>query len=543
MNGTIHESSVIDPGATIGADCAVWHFCHVSAGATIGDGTSLGQNVFIGDGVQVGRRVKVQNNVSIYSGVFIEDEAFIGPSVVFTNVVNPRAAINRKAEFKTTRVGRGATIGANATIVCGHHLGEYCFIGAGSVVTSDVAPYSLVVGNPARHVGWVNESGERVETSPADRSSKAPQVRMLDPRAENAPLQTELDACATRVLRSGQYIQGPDVKKFEDAVGEFLGVKYAISCSSGTDAILLCLMALNIGPDDEVITTPFSFVAAVECILRLGATPVFVDIDPQSFNLDLTQLERACTPRTRAFVPVHLFGQSLDLSNVRALLRGRQIPIIEDAAQAFGATGDLGRVGTGPGLSCFSFFPSKNLGGFGDGGLITTDDFELAELLRQLRSHGASQKYHHARLGGNFRMDALQAALLHTKLPYVRSLTEKRQLNAAHYLQLFKNAVIPVHCLGLPEHVGIDHTYNQFVIRVLNRDALQAHLQAQHIETAVYYPEPLHIQPLLGKHRVSLGDLPIAEQACAEVLALPIHPALKQTEIERIAKIVVDFVR
>src|SRR5690606_2331190 len=211
----IHESAIIDPGATIGTGCSVWHFCHVSAGATIGEGASLGQNVFIGEGVQIGKRVKIQNNVSVYSGVLVEDEVFIGPSVVFTNVLNPRATISRKAEFKTTLIGRGATIGANATIVCGNHLGEYCFIGAGSVVTHNVAPYSLVVGNPARHIAWVNESGERVEAPPSLDSAPPPKVSMLAPRAENASFQHELEATATRVLRSGHYIQGPEVEKFE----------------------------------------------------------------------------------------------------------------------------------------------------------------------------------------------------------------------------------------------------------------------------------------------------------------------------------------
>ncbi len=545
---TIHESAVIDPGATLGAGCSVWHFCHVSAGATIGEDSSLGQNVFIGEGVQVGSRVKIQNNVSVYAGVLVEDEAFIGPSVVFTNVLTPRATISRKAEFKTTRVGRGASIGANATIVCGHQLGNYSLIGAGSVVTHDVAPYSLVVGNPARHIGWVNESGERIATPPQahDDSINAASltaIRMLDPRAENAPIQEALEATAARVLRSGHYIQGPEVKKFELAAAEFLQVKQAISCSSGTDALLLSLMALGIGPGDEVITSPFSFISAVECILRVGATPVFVDIDSDTFNLDLRLLEAALTPRTRALLPVHLFGQSLDLSPVQALLRAREIPIIQDAAQAFGAKDEFGMLGGGPGLSCFSFFPSKNLGGFGDGGLVTTDSPALSEQLRKLRSHGATQKYHHEQVGGNFRMDALQAALLSVKLSHCRSLIEKRQLHAALYLDLFRQAALHPEQLRLPQRHGPDHTYNQFVIQVPNRDALQAHLKDTGIQSAVYYPEPLHLQPLLGESQGSLGDFPIAEKACTQTLALPIHPTLQKTEVQRVAESVIQFIR
>ncbi len=544
---TIHESSVIDPGTTIGAGCTVWHFCHVSAGATIGDGSSLGQNVFVGEGVQVGKRVKIQNNVSVYAGVLVEDDAFIGPSVVFTNVLNPRSTISRKSEFKTTRVGHGATIGANATVVCGHQLGDYCFVGAGSVVTRDVAPYSLVVGNPARHIGWVNESGERVATPPRVQvdsiAASVTPIRMLDPRAENASIQEALEATAARVLRSGHYVQGPEVKKFELAAAEFLQVKQAISCSSGTDALLLSLMALDIGPGDEVITSPFSFVSAVESILRVGAMPVFIDIDSDTFNLDLNQLEAALTPRTRAVLPVHLFGQSLDLSPIQALLRAREIPVIQDAAQAFGAKDEFGMLGGGPGLSCFSFFPSKNLGGFGDGGLVTTDSPALSEQLRKLRSHGAAQKYHHEHVGGNFRMDALQAALLSVKLPHSRSLIEKRQAHAALYLDLFQEAAVPAEKLRLPQRKGPDHTYNQFVVQVDNRDALQAHLKERGIETTVYYPEPLHLQPMLQERQGAPGEFPLAEKACAQALALPIHPTLQETEVERVAEAVIQFIR
>jgi len=539
MNETnIHATSVVDENVTIGDGSKVWHFCHISSGSTIGANCTFGQNVFVGHDVSIGDRVKIQNNVSVYKGVILEDDVFVGPSAVFTNVINPRASIERKDEFKSTRVEIGATIGANATILCGRRIGAYSLVGAGSVVTRDVAPYSVVVGNPASEIGWVDKAGNRVEKPPSSGSSR---IRTLEAVEENRAIQQDLEAAAVRVLRSGQFIMGPEVESFETAIKNDLDCEFAISCSSGTDALLLALMAKGIGPGDEVITTPFSFFATVGCILRLGATPVFADVDPITFNINLAAVERAVTPRTRAIIPVHLFGQTVDLSELRSPMAQRNIFILEDAAQAYGAKGDQGFVGNTNDAATFSFFPSKNLGGFGDGGLVATNDSDLAENMSVLRLHGSKPKYVHKVVGGNFRMDPLQAALLNVKLATLGESLKARRRHAGLYLEKLSSLQLPGERLQLPRSVGVDHTYNQFVIQTADRDALRSHLASRGIDSMVYYPSPLHLQEALKAHRPAPESLKNAETLCERVLALPVHPALQREEVERVCDAIQEF--
>ncbi|HXS15573.1 MAG TPA: DegT/DnrJ/EryC1/StrS family aminotransferase [Polyangiaceae bacterium] len=533
----VHPTAAVDPEVQLGPGCKVWHFCHVSSGAVLGAGCSLGQNVYVGPGVRVGAGVKVQNNVSIYSGVTLEDDVFIGPSVVFTNVKYPRAFVDQRRMFKETRVQRGATIGANATINCGVTLGEYCLVGAGAVVTSDVPAFALVVGNPGRVVGRVDETGTPQEDAPLPDAT----VKMLDLVRENAPIAEELKCAADRVLLSGSYVLGRAVEDFESACASYFGVEHAVGVSSGSDALVMALSCAGVGPGDEVITSSFSFISGVEAILRLGAVPRFVDVALDNYHLRVDEILSRVTARTKAVVPVHLFGQAVDLSPVRSKLEALGIAVVEDAAQAFGAQGDAGPVGRAGTFACFSFFPSKNLGGFGDGGLVTTGDPERAARLRQLRQHGAPRKYHHVQLGGNFRLDAMQAALLAVKLPRLPELLAARRAHAETYLAQLGEWDWEPDELLLPQPGALGHTYNQFVIATNQRDPLQQYLRDQGVETAIYYPEPLHVQPVLGAHALARGSLPESELASQRVLALPVHPALARSEVERGIQAILRF--
>lgn len=351
-------------------------------------------------------------------------------------------------------------------------------------------------------------------------------VPLLDLQAQFAPIrQPILDAIA-RVADSQRFIMGPEVEAFEREVALVTDTKHAIGVSSGTDAVLAALMALGIGPGDEVVTSTFSFFATAGCVARLGAKPVLVDIEPESFNMDIVAAARACTARTRALLPVHLFGQSADMSAVLALADEYKLKVVEDAAQAIGASDHGGVVGGIGDLGCFSFFPSKNLGAFGDAGLVTTNNDALADRVRLLRNHGMEPKYYHSIVGGNFRLDALQAAVLRVKLPYLASWTEARQANAARYRQMFADAGLTA-AVALPaERPDRRHIYNQFVIRVPDRDGLKRHLEANGVGTEIYYPVPFHLQECFAHLGYKPGAFPHAEKAAAEVLALPIYPEL-----------------
>jgi len=364
---------------------------------------------------------------------------------------------------------------------------------------------------------------------------------MLDVAAQNEPLVEELVAKASEVIRSGRYILGPEVEAFEREIAETIGVGHAVGVSSGTDALMVSLMALGIGPGDEVITTPFSFFATGGCIARVGATPVFVDIEPDTFNIDPNAVEAALTDRTKALLPVHLFGQACDMEALGRIARGSGLFVIEDAAQAIGSRGEVGPVGALGDYGCFSFFPSKNLGGFGDGGLVTTGKAELADSARVIRTHGSKPKYHHAVVGGNFRLDALQAALLRIKLRSLEEWTGGRRRNAERYDDAFRSAGLAPELLTTPARRHAGHVYNQYVIRTSRRDALQQHLSERGIATAVYYPVPLHRQRCFEGLGYEKGSLPAAERASGEVLALPIFAGLGEERQNRIIDAVIEF--
>ncbi|HLV22515.1 MAG TPA: DegT/DnrJ/EryC1/StrS family aminotransferase [Polyangiaceae bacterium] len=355
-------------------------------------------------------------------------------------------------------------------------------------------------------------------------------VPMLDLAAVHRPYREELRAALDAVLASERYVLGPEVERFEAEAARALGAPYALGVSSGTDALLCALMALDIAPGDEVITSGFSFVAAAEVIARLGAIPRFIDLQPGSFNLDPEGVARAITPRTRAIVAVHLYGEPADLPALCAVAEQHGIPLVEDAAQAFGAA--LGaeaprRVGTWGRAGCFSFFPSKPLGGLGDGGMIVTADRELFERCRRLRVHGATAKHAHAELGGNFRLDALQAAALRTKLRHFEGMHAERQRLAARYLRELAGlagAVLPT------PRQGTASAWALFTLRLDDRDRVAADLARAGVESAVHYPEPLHRQPAFRALARAADPLPEAERAARQVLSIPLFPGMNDAQ-------------
>lgn len=351
----------------------------------------------------------------------------------------------------------------------------------------------------------------------------------------HAPLTAEFNEVWNELMKSNRFIQGPAVKDFEDEFAAYCQSAHAIGVSSGTDALLVALMALGVGPGDEVITTPFTFFATAGVIGRLGATPVFADIEPRSFNLDPKDVERKITPRTRAIVAVHLFGQMADMDALVSLANEARCPLIEDAAQSVGAETASGqRAGSVGTVGCFSFFPAKNLGCFGDGGAVTTQDPELAERISALRVHGAKQKYFHDQIGGNFRLDALQAGILRVKLAHLETWTEQRRV-AAGNLSIALNESGLGEMIQTPDPGSGRHVYNQFVIRSKERDHLQHTLKEAGVGSAIYYPKALHLQPCFSHLGYREGDLPESEKACTEVLALPNFPGITAEESGRVA--------
>jgi len=382
-------------------------------------------------------------------------------------------------------------------------------------------------------------------------------VPLLDLNRQNLALEDELKAAFERVLHSGKFILGPEVESLEKQIADMVGVRHGIGVSSGTDAILLALMTLGIGPGDEVICPSFTFFATAGCVARVGATPVFVDSCPTCFNLRVDDVRAKITAKTRAIIPVHLFGQAAELSAILELAREHKLAVIEDAAQSLGSEYKGKPVGSYGEFGIFSFFPSKNLGGFGDGGIVVTDDDELAARARSLRAHGAKPKYYHKYIGGNFRLDPLQAALLSVKLPHYQEYTANRRSNAAYYSErlsqlprvVFANRAdeacqngkaddLPARAqMLLPEiHAKRSHIWNQYTIRVVGdgrRDALRSALSAKGIGTEVYYPVPLHLQECF-EYVEPRANLPLSEKLSQECLSLPIYPELTKKQKDEV---------
>jgi dTDP-4-amino-4,6-dideoxygalactose transaminase len=368
-------------------------------------------------------------------------------------------------------------------------------------------------------------------------------VPLLDLKPQYRALKSELDAALLRVSESQHFILGPEVKALEAATAKYSGCRFGVGLSSGTDALLIALMALDIGAGDEVITSPYTFFATAGTIARAGAKPVFVDIEPGTFNISPDAIERAITPKTRAIMPVHLYGQMADMDRIMEIARRHELRVIEDAAQAIGSEDAKGRRACSIGdIGCLSFFPTKNLGAFGDAGACVTNDEQLAAKLLKLRVHGMEPKYYHQLIGGNFRLDEIQAAVLNVKLPHLDSWSAARQRNAAFYDAAFTRAGIRGLVTPPPAPRGARHIYNQYCIRVPRRDELRAHLTQQGIGAEIYYPLPLHMQECFAYLGHQPEDFPESLRASRESLALPIYPELDESQLQYVVdKIAAHF--
>lgn len=360
-------------------------------------------------------------------------------------------------------------------------------------------------------------------------------IEFIDLKAQQEKILPELERRMKIVLRHGRYIMGPEIKELEEKLAAYVGVKHCISVASGTDALLIALMALGIGSGDEVITTPFTFISTGETIVLLGAKPVFVDIDSRTYNLGPSLLEEAITPNTRAILPVSLYGQCADMDAINAIAARHGIPVVEDACQSFGATNRGRKSCALSTIGCTSFFPSKPLGCYGDGGACFTDNDELATKMRQIRVHGQDRRYHHALLGVNGRMDTLQAAVLLAKLGVFAEEVVSRAVIAARYDELLRDAVVTPYIE--PSNASI---YAQYTVKVDHREVVREKLQAKGIPTAIHYPVPLHLQPVFAGLNLPEGSMPVAESASKQVLSLPMHPYLTDADLVRIATELVE---
>lgn len=365
------------------------------------------------------------------------------------------------------------------------------------------------------------------------------EIQMVDLKMQYRRIKPEIDAAIQRVIDSGQFIMGKEVYEFEKAVAQYLKTSHAVGCASGTDALQIALMALGVGPGDEVITTPFTFVATVETIALLGARPVFVDVEEDTFNINHSKIESAVTKKTKVIIPVHLYGQPAEMDPILEIAREHNLRIVEDAAQAVGAEYRGRRVGGIGDVGCISFFPSKNLGAFGDAGMMVTNNSELAERLRMISLHGGKIKYSHDLVGLNSRLDTIQAAILNVKMKYLEEWHGARRQAAATY-----NALLPDSGVALPRVRPYNrHIFHQYTIRVRNRDALSKHLKQKEIPHAIYYPVPMHLQPAFRFLGYREGDFPVSERLAKEVLSLPMHTELTVSQLEYIAAAIREFVQ
>jgi dTDP-4-amino-4,6-dideoxygalactose transaminase/acetyltransferase-like isoleucine patch superfamily enzyme len=573
----VHPQAIVDD-AEIGQRTRIWAFAHIMSGAKVGADCNIAEHAFIEGGASLGNNVTVKNGVAVWMGVFVEDDAFLGPSCIFTNDMNPRSYIKKGPDgLLETHVRRGATIGAGAVIVCGHEIGRWAFVGAGAVVVRDVPDFALVVGNPARQIGWMCVCAEKLpmlptagvgertvclhcgsmlercaqglfvladlsqkERTPHSESRTTVRVPFLDLKAQYSTIREDVNAAIASVVDSAYFVGGPILDRFEHEFADFVGTKFAVGVGNGTDALTLAVMATGINPGDEVLVPANTFFATAEAVSNAGATPVFVDVDPVTFHMDAMLAERAITSRTRAILPVHLYGRAVDMRPFEKLAGEYNLVLIEDCAQAHGASIFGQDVGSSGRLTCYSFYPGKNLGAYGDGGAITTGDPELNARLRILREHGSPQKYDHAMVGCNSRLDAIQAAVLSVKLRHLHAWNAARCEHARKYATAL--AGTPILPPDIPD--GNQHVFHLFVVRCTRRDDLQAFLAARGISTGIHYPVPLHLTRAYQELGIAgKGSHPVAEQLAGEILSLPMFAELSDDQIQHMIDALHDFIR
>lgn len=487
----------------------------------VGDNSRIGAFVEVQKKAKIGKNVKVSSHTFICEGVTIEDDVFVGHNVSFINDKYPRATVNgglqTDADWECipTLVKKGASIGTSSTVLCGVTIGENAIVGAGSVVTRDVPDNAVVAGVPARFIRAVTFE------APAGEESLRP-VPFLNLKAQYQSIKAEIQPAVNKVLESCSFVLGSEVAEFEREFAAYQQAQHGIAVNTGTSALHLALLSADIGPGDEVITTPFTFVATVAAIVYTGAKPVFVDIDPQSLTMDVTKIEAAITPATKAILPVHIHGQAADMDPIMDIARRRGLVVIEDACQAHGAEYKGRRVGSIGNLGCFSFYPGKNLGAYGEGGMVTTNDKKYADTIRMLRDWGAENKYRHTLKGYNYRMEGMQGAILRVKLRHLEAWTQARRAHARRYDELLADSGITT-----PVETPFNrHVYHIYAIRVPWREAFQAALTESGVQSGIHYPIPVHLQPAYADLGYSVGDFPHAEAAANEVLSLPMFAEL-----------------
>ena len=540
-NCRIGTAVVVYRGSRIDDSCFLGDNSSVRENCKLGEAVLVGQRVVVENGVEIGDYTKIQTGAYITAATKIEERVFIAPMVTTTNDNYMGRTEKRFASRRGPIFKKGCRVGGGVTLLPGVTIGEEAFIAAGSIVTKDAPPYQLLMGTPARVKRPVPEE-EMFFPLNNDQTNQTA-IPIFDLKRQNAALQAEFSAVLGKVIASGQFILGENVKALEAEIAQICGAQYGVGVANGSDALYLALLACGIEPGDEVITTPFTFFATAGSIVRAGAVPVFVDIDPKTYNIDPDLIEEKITPRTKVLLPVHLFGQAADMGRIMEIAHKHGLKVIEDAAQALGCEYQK-RPGGGIGdAGCLSFFPTKNLGCFGDGGMVVTNNKEIADRVRMLRVHGAKKKYYHELLGINSRLDELQAAVLRMKLPHFKGWLKKRQEHAELYNDLFKASGLTVGThVKMPYQLpGCRHTYNQYTIAVRKRDELRDYLKQRGIGTTVYYPLPLHLQPVFKDLGYRAGDFPRAEQAAESVLSLPMFPELTEEEVRRVVKTIIDF--
>jgi len=531
-------------------------------GCEIGDETKVGAFVEIQKNASVGRRCKISSHTFICEGVTIEDNVFIGHGVTFTNDSYPRATkangeLQTESDWKveSTIIRKGASIGSGATILPNLEIGENAIVGAGAVITKSVPANSVVAGNPAKVLRYV-------DSEPAAQADAAP-IPFLDLVTPHRELETELTDAFRHGLRTAGFVGGPIVENFEAAFAEFCNAKHSVAVSSGTDALRFAIMACGVQPGDVVLTVPNTFIATVEAISQARAIPEFVDIDERTYNMSVVMLQRYLEKQcirersgrlvslrtgrpVTAVIPVHLYGQMADMDAILNLAERYNLIVIEDACQAHGAEyfskkqNRWMKAGTMGSAAAFSFYPGKNLGACGEGGAVTTDSAEIAEKIKCLRDHGQVKKYHHDVEGYNGRLDTIQAAILHTKLPHLSAWNAERRDRAAEYNRLMEREEV-VH---LPYEPSWSRAvYHLYVVRTNNREEMITHLRNAGIGTGIHYPVPLHLQKAYVSLSYNLGDFPVTEAVSSEILSIPMFPQLTAVQQARVVREMVSFAR
>ncbi len=505
----------------IGSGTRIWQFTVVLPGAVMGRNCNVNSHCLIENDVVLGHNVTIKCGNYLWDGLTLEDDVFVGPNVTFSNDKYPRSG-RRPREFARTVVRRGASIGAGAVILPGITIGEGALVGAGAVVTKDVPAHVVVRGDYARVAPPAAAAPSAVAAASAAATSAAiqPAIPFLDLRSIQLECRDEMLAAFERVLNSGSYVLGGEVGGFESEFAEYCGAAHCVGVANGLDALTLALRALDVGPGDEVIVPSNTYIATWLAVSHVGATPVPVEPDPHTYNIDPARVAAAITPRTRVIMPVHLYGQAADLDPLLELARSHDLRVIEDGAQAHGARYRGQRLGRHGDAVAWSFYPGKNLGALGDGGAVTTSDAGLARRLRELRNYGSSVKYHNAVKGWNSRLDELQAAFLRAKLPRLDVGNRHRASIARRYLSAF--ADLPLVLPQVAAHA--DPVWHLFVVRHPQRDALARRLGSLGVGTMVHYPIAPHLQPAYASLQWPPGSLPISEALHAQVLSLPIGP-------------------